>query len=155
MARRIRVQQGPALRRRRRPAAEPPISTAYPLIRTAARVALVHVGRARAELSITLLADGEIAALNARYLGHDRPTDVLAFSLYERGEDPVGDVYIGYEQALRQAASLGIPLREELARLAVHGTLHVLGYDHPEGEQRMQSAMWRMQEAIVALLPLD
>lgn len=154
MARRIRVQQGPGLRRRQRPAAEPPISTVYPLIRTAARAALVHAGSVHAEISITLLADAEITDLNARYLAHDRATDVLAFSLYEPGEDPVGDVYIGYEQALRQAAALGVPLREELARLAVHGTLHVLGYDHPAGEQRVHSAMWRTQEEIVASLPL-
>jgi probable rRNA maturation factor len=105
-----------------------------------------------AEISLTLLGDAEIQALNQRYLGHDGPTDVLSFPLYEPGEPPVGDIYIGYAQALRQAEALGVPESEELARLAVHGTLHVLGYDHPEGEDRESSEMWRLQEEILARL---
>jgi probable rRNA maturation factor len=74
---------------------------------------------------------------------------VLSFALYEPGEPPVGDVYIGLEQALRQAEEAGIDPREEVARLAVHGSLHVLGHDHPKGVGRTRSAMWIMQEQIV------
>jgi len=48
--------------------------------------------------------------------------------------------------ARENATRLGVPLRRELARLVVHGTLHVLGHDHPEGERREQSAMWQRQE---------
>jgi probable rRNA maturation factor len=70
--------------------------------------------------------------------------------LYEEGETPVGDVYIGIRQAARQAESHGLPLAEELARLAVHGTLHVLGFDHPIGADRVRSPMWREQERILA-----
>jgi probable rRNA maturation factor len=100
------------------------------------------------ELSLTLLADEEIRELNRRYLGHDRPTDVIAFTL-GGPEDLVGDVYVGVEQARRQAEELGISPSEELLRLAVHGTLHVLGHDHPEGEERYASPMFEQQERIV------
>jgi probable rRNA maturation factor len=105
-----------------------------------------------AELSVTLLGDRAIAALNAEWLRHDGPTDVIAFPLYEEGEPPVGDVYIGVRQAGRQAAALGVPVSEELARLAIHGTLHVLGFDHPAGPDRVRSPMWREQERILASL---
>lgn len=119
----------------------------------AVRAALHDRSVGDAEISLTLLGDDEIADLNRRYRGHDGPTDVLSFALYEAGETPVGDIYIGYGQALRQAEALGIPAAEELARLAVHGTLHVLGYDHPEGEDREGSEMWAIQEGIMARLP--
>jgi|SRR5690554_315714 probable rRNA maturation factor len=118
------------------------------LLGRAARAALAAEGVTRGELSLTLLSDAAIAELNQRYLGRPGPTDVLAFPLYEGDEAPVGDVYIGYEQALRQAAALGVPVAEELARLAIHGTLHILGYDHPEG-RRESSRMWQVQERIL------
>jgi probable rRNA maturation factor len=63
----------------------------------------------------------------------------------------VGDVYICPAAARRWAGS-GAANREELLRLAVHGTLHVLGYDHPEGAGRTRSLMWRRQEKYVARL---
>jgi probable rRNA maturation factor len=153
MPRSIRVQQGAALRTRRRRAAAAgagPVSAHYPAIRAAVRAALDAGQVTDAEISVTLLADDEIAELNRRYLGHEGPTDVIAFPLWDDGEPPVGDVYIGHDQALRQAASHHVPAREELARLAVHGTLHVLGHDHPDGDARLDSEMWRVQEAIVA-----
>lgn len=105
------------------------------------------------EISLALLDDGAIQALNREHLDHDYPTDVLSFALWEEGEPVVGDVYVGYHQALRQAAEEGISPREELLRLAVHGTLHVLGYDHPsDPEERPASEMYREQEAILAEL---
>jgi probable rRNA maturation factor len=64
----------------------------------------------------------------------------------------LGDVCIGIEQAARQASALDVPFREEMMRLAVHGTLHILGMDHPTGPRRSASAMWRLQEKIVARL---
>ncbi|HSG47691.1 MAG TPA: rRNA maturation RNase YbeY [Longimicrobiales bacterium] len=109
----------------------------------------VHDG----EISVALLDDGDIRALNRDHLGHDYPTDVLSFALWEEGEPVVGDIYLGYDQALRQAGEEGIPPREELLRLAVHGTLHVLGYDHPDAPaERAASEMYREQEAILAEL---
>lgn len=101
-----------------------------------------------AEISVTLLDDAGIRALNRDYLGEDRPTDVLSFSLGDE-DFPLGDVYIGVEEARRQAAERGIALDEELVRLSVHGTLHVLGYDHPDGPDREASPMFLRQEELV------
>lgn len=101
-----------------------------------------------AEISVTLLDDPGIRDLNARYLDRNRPTDVIAFSLPGPEGQVVGDVYIGVEQAVRQAPEGG-SLTEELVRLAVHGTLHVLGHDHPEGDERYTSPMFQSQERLV------
>jgi probable rRNA maturation factor len=120
------------------------------LLQVAARAVLHREHTVEAELSITLLDDDGIAALNRQYLAHDGPTDVIAFPLYEQGERTVvGDVYIGADQAARQAAGNAVPLAEELVRLTVHGVLHVLGHDHPAGDDRVDSEMWRLQEEIV------
>lgn len=105
-------------------------------------------GRGSGEVSVTLLDDDAIAELNRTYLGRDGPTDVIAFTLSE-GALPMGDVYLGARQAARQAEEYGVSLAEELVRLAVHGTLHVLGYDHPEGAERLESDMFVRQEALV------
>lgn len=122
------------------------------IVERAVEAALLARGVHDAELSVTLLGDRAIAALNAEWLQRDEPTDVIAFPLYEEGETPVGDIYIGIRQAGRQAVSLGVSLAEELARLAIHGTLHVLGFDHPPGADRVRSPMWREQERILASL---
>jgi probable rRNA maturation factor len=99
------------------------------------------------ELSITFLADEPIRALNVRYLAHDWVPDVLSFEL---APPMLGDVYVGYEQARRQAAEHAVPLEEELVRLAVHGTLHLLGHDHPDDPAgREASELYRVQEAVV------
>jgi probable rRNA maturation factor len=105
-------------------------------------------GPSSAEISVALVDDPSIAVLNERFLGREGPTDVLAFSLGD-AVDVVGDVYVGFEQASRQAAELGISLAEELVRLAIHGTLHVLGHDHPEDDERDASAMFALQEQLV------
>ena len=64
----------------------------------------------------------------------------------------VGDVYVCVPVGVRQATRFGASPVEELRRLLVHGVLHVLGYDHPEGPGRTASAMWRRQERLLALL---
>jgi probable rRNA maturation factor len=119
------------------------------LVRRAVKAALGGTAVRDAELSIAIIADDQIAALHERYLGAPTPTDVLSFPLHEDGEAPLGDVYIGLLQAARQAERIGVPLDEELARLAIHGTLHILGYDHPEGAGREKSRMWKLQEQIL------
>lgn len=118
------------------------------LLEQAVRRALEAEGCRRAEVSVALLDDARMRELNRTWLGKDRGTDVIAFSLGEDG-DVVGDVYVGFEQAARQAAEVGVALEEELVRLVVHGTLHVLGHDHPEGDGREASAMFRLQERLV------
>lgn len=149
---RVQVQVAPPLARRRRARPSPASAATAALVRRAARTALAGVGEA--ELSITLCDDAQIAELNARWLAHDGPTDVISFPLYDEGEDVVGDVYIGFDQVMRQARANAVPAREELARVAIHGTLHVLGLDHPAGASRTRSAMWRRQERILSQVSL-
>jgi probable rRNA maturation factor len=118
------------------------------LVAAAARAVLADFGVVEAELSITLLDDDQMAALNREWKGRDEPTDVLAFPLYEEGEAPVGDIYLGVERGAEQGAAEGETVPRELARLAIHGTLHVLGFDHPE-EEREGTVMWAHQERIL------
>ena len=92
-----------------------------------------------AELSILLTDDAEIRELNRRYLGKDRPTDVLSFPM----DDPVilGDVVISIERARAQALDFEKKLNEEIASLLVHGTLHLLGFDHAHGGRQAAKMM--------------
>ena len=64
----------------------------------------------------------------------------------------MGDVYIAPSVARASARDNGVSVREELVRLVVHGTLHVLGYDHPDSDARTRSAMWKKQERLVRRL---
>jgi probable rRNA maturation factor len=108
--------------------------------------------RRRARISVTFLGREPMRRLNARYQGHDRPTDVLAFTLRPPAGPRIGDIYVCPWVAAREAKERGIPLRQELIRLVVHGTLHALGQDHPEGPGRTRSPMWRRQERYVEAL---
>jgi probable rRNA maturation factor len=116
-------------------------------LRGALEAVLAGEGVDSGELSVTFLADEPIRALNVRYLAHDWVPDVLSFEL---APPMLGDVCVGYEQARRQAIEHGVPLDEELVRLAVHGTLHLLGHDHPDDPAgREASEFYRVQEAVV------
>ena len=123
------------------------------LLRSRARRVLGALGQRGAELSISLADDTEMQELNGAWRGRSRPTDVLAFSLLE-GEDAehrgalLGDVVIGVETAARQARRRRRGLDEEVARLLIHCTLHLLGHDHQrERETRDMRAeerrLWR------------
>ena len=128
----------------------------------ASRATMIEASRAvlRAErvrnalVSITLLDRAGIARMNVQHLDHSGPTDVISFGFTRAtADDPViGDIYIAPEVARANAQARGVSVREELVRLVVHGTLHVLGHDHPEDESREQSVMWRTQERIVKRL---
>ena len=127
------------------------------LLRSRARRVLSAVGQRGAELSVRLADDVEMAELNGEWRGRRRPTDVLAFSLLE-GESAehrgalLGDVVIGVETAARQARGRKRGLDEELARLLIHGTLHLLGYDHEREEEgrAMRAEERRLWRAIRA-----
>jgi probable rRNA maturation factor len=105
-------------------------------------------------ISVAFVGSEMMAQINVQFLKSEGPTDVITFGLSASGgKMPViGDVYICPAVAERNARKLGISTREELARLLVHGTLHVLGHDHPEGEARTRSPMWKRQEKILASL---
>lgn len=126
---------------------------ALPISPANAEAAVRHVlsaeGIEAAEISVAFVSDQEIARLNEEYLAHEGATDVISFALYSAGERPLGDIYVGVDQAGRQAAEAGVAVADELLRLVIHGTLHVLGYDHPEGPDRARSAMYRRQEELL------
>lgn len=124
------------------------------LLRSRASRILKALSRSRSELSIRLADDAEMAELNGAWRRRSRPTDVLSFSLLE-GEDAehrgplLGDVVIGVETAARQARARRRSLDDEVARLLIHGTLHLLGHDHErESEARAMRAeerrLWRV-----------
>jgi probable rRNA maturation factor len=108
--------------------------------------------RRDATVQVAFLGPVRMRRLNLRWKGYDRPTDVLSFALPLPDKSLFGDVFVCSQVARQRARELGIPEREELIRLVVHGTLHALGYDHPEGAGRSRSAMWRRQERYVRAL---
>ncbi len=124
------------------------------------------LGLGRDELSLSLVDDREIRALNAAYRGRDRATDVLAFALTEdtapdapvtvastgRRGRVLGDVVISIDTAAAQARASRMALAARLEAVLVHGVLHLVGYDHersPAEERRMR----RKERAVRAVLP--
>ena len=120
-------------------------------MRVAQRVLAWERAPARSHIDITLLSPAAMRRANRRATGRRGLTDVIAYPLPQPDGTLLGDVYICPAVAAR-AAPNGSGLNEELVRLAVHGTLHVLGYDHPEGARRTRSRMWRIQERYVQRL---
>lgn len=103
-----------------------------------------------AQVSITFLTRGRMSRMNARHLGHRGPTDVISFGFDRAPGTPlVGDIYIAPDVARENARLAGERVRTELARLVIHGVLHVLGHDHPVDGRREASPMWRRQESLL------
>lgn len=105
----------------------------------------------RAEVSLVLVDDDFIRRLNLTYRQQDQPTDVLSFAQEEEpraGECLLGDVVISVDTAARQAQEQGHPLGQELAMLAVHGTLHLLGWH--DRTPRERSRMLARQAQVLA-----
>ncbi len=84
-------------------------------------------GVKNAEINVVLLNNADIQEMNNHYLSHDYPTDVISFKMED--EPLAGEIYIGAEIALEQAKSYGVSITNELQRLAVHGALHIIGYE--------------------------
>lgn len=127
---------------------DPSIQTA---LHDAAARALAAVGRAGAELSLLLVDDAEIRALNAQWRGKDSATDVLSFpSGGPEGlpVDVLGDVVISVDTARRQAAERGHSVEVELRVLLAHGLAHLLGHDH--GDPAQAAAMAAVEAALLA-----
>ena len=114
------------------------------------------------EVDITLVDDAAIHELNRTYRGIDRPTDVLSFALDEGEEEPevdddeiehlLGDVIISAPTAVRQGEEHGHGLEREMTYLAVHGMLHLLGYDHMEEKDKL--IMRKREEEVLRRLDL-
>ena len=124
---------------------------------------LEHAGARGGEVTLVVAGDDLLQQLNRDYRGIDAPTDVLSFAAQEDVEGEtvfvsapdaanyLGDVIISFPTAQRQAAAVGQSVAEELSLLAVHGVLHLLGYDHANAEE--EADMWARQSQILASLP--
>ncbi len=128
-----------------------------------ARLIRVLRGAARAlgvagEVSLVLTGDRAVRALNARYRGKDNPTDVLSFPASAGtpgrapvgpGTDELGDIVISVDTAARNARALKRTLPRELDVLALHGFLHVLGYDHETDDGTMDRLEGRLRRRLL------
>jgi probable rRNA maturation factor len=106
-----------------------------PPLRSLVRSTLAGEGRRAGEIGIVLTRDEELRALNRRFRGIDRATDVLSFE-YDGGVRVSGDLVISLDRVSAQARRYRVTHGRELARLAVHGTLHLAGLDHQHAAER-------------------
>ena len=128
------------------------------------RALLAATGRPRATLSLTFVGDAAMRRINREHRGKDRTTDVLSFPLFApfavpktvRAGEPellIGDIVIGVDVAVRQAAAYDAPLDAEIDRLLVHGVAHLLGHDHEVPHERTK--MLRAEKKLAAAIGLD
>lgn len=127
-------------------------------LETAVVATLQHEKIPSSTLSLLLTGDEQVHQLNREFLDIDRPTDVLSFPAGEPMPGSagrpryLGDIALSVPYAQRQAAGRGHSLAAELQLLAVHGVLHLLGYDHARPEEKEK--MWAAQAAVLAQLGL-
>lgn len=118
----------------------------------------------KAEVSLSFVTNKEIQKINATYRGIDQPTDVISFALEEEAEGELsvndadlplilGDIIISIEKAEEQREAYGHTFERELGFLAVHGILHLLGYDHMNEDD--EKIMFGKQEEILGAFDLE
>jgi probable rRNA maturation factor len=106
-----------------------------------------HYGLNRPEIALSFVDDPEIRELNRKFRKRDKPTDVLSFPLNEKASDGrfyLGDIIIAVPTASAQATELSHGLERELEYLAIHGFLHLLGYEHGQGHEEEEAAIRRL-----------
>ena len=128
------------------------------LLERAARFTLeLEPDSAEADITIVLTDDAQLHELNREYLGVDAPTDVLSFPAGEVDPETealyLGDLAISIPRAIQQAQTGGHPVEAEVQLLVVHGTLHLLGYDHSTDEEK--AIMWAEQARVLERLGLS
>ena len=111
----------------------------------AAWLSSVAPARARGTMTVAIVSDARVRALNREFRKKDKPTDVLSFPAEEPGY--LGDVVISSGVAARQARAAGHSLATELRVLALHGLLHLLGYDHERDDGQMARLERRLRRA--------
>ncbi|HET9028966.1 MAG TPA: rRNA maturation RNase YbeY [Candidatus Aquilonibacter sp.] len=129
-------------------------------LKTTAKALLEAVDEPDAAISLTLVDDETIRAINREHRGKDKPTDVLSFPLEPEPfsqERLLGDIVISIDTARRQAADYDAPLQREIYRLLIHGLLHILGHDHevPSEARAMRREERRLADAIAMPWPYD
>ncbi len=112
------------------------------------------------ELSVSIVGDRAIRRINRDYLGRDRPTNVISFSLQEGefgavGSPALGDVVISADTARREADEGGLEFFERLCFLLLHGTLHLCGYDHERSGDEAAARMEAREEELFNTLKSD
>lgn len=132
-------------------------------LRQAVHAAFESAGRQRqGELTVVITNDEQVRELNRIYRGVDAPTDVLAFCHKSEAEESIlpsmgdvywGDIVISYPCAVDQASTYGHPIEEELVLLVIHGTLHLLGYDHEQASDKEE--MWRVQNVALTKMGIQ
>lgn len=128
------------------------------LLQRAARITLdLESAPPDAEITIVLTDDSQLHELNREFLGVDAPTDVLSFpaseSDPETGMPYLGDILISIPRAAQQAQAAGHSVEAEVQLLVVHGTLHLMGHDHAEAEEKTR--MWAAQAEVLSRLGLS
>jgi probable rRNA maturation factor len=114
------------------------------------------------EISVKFTDDSEVRSLNTAYRGKDKPTNVLSFPMFEAelldslvmadgGEVLLGDIVLAAGICASEAEEKGISVRDHATHLVVHGTLHLLGYDHERGEEEAEAMERVEREALAAL----
>lgn len=122
-------------------------------LKRGAAAVLRDAGIADGSLSIAVVDDRAIHALNSKFLAHDCPTDVLSFVLDQNGGRLEGEVVASAETAIRAALEFGWSAEDELLLYVVHGTLHLVGYDDTSDELR--AAMRAAERRYLADLGLE
>lgn len=121
------------------------------MIKSGIQRTLEMVNSPEVDITLRITSDAEIRQLNQVFRGINKATDVLSFN--QDTLDPetqrlyLGDIIISYERARQQALQHGHAFDKECALLAIHGTLHLLGYDHYEEEEKEK--MWDLQKRIL------
>ncbi len=125
-------------------------------IRRLAQSILVEAGQPTADLSLSLVGRTRMRSLNRQYRGRDYPTDVLAFPMEQIGSPAtvfLGDVVICVPVAIGQASRFENTADQELLRLLIHGTLHLLGYDHEKSTREATRMQQKERRIVKALAP--
>ena len=127
------------------------------ILRRVIGAAAARTGTPDSELSVVLTDDATVRKLNRQWRGHDKPTNVLSFPTHNARPPGaalrlLGDVVIAYETTAREARAQRLPLDHHLAHLAVHGYLHLLGYNHESDKEA--EVMERLEREILARLDI-
>ena len=126
------------------------------------RAAVVHSRHARlidreVEVSVRLTSDMEVRSLNAAWRGKDKPTNVLSFPMVEKeaigspAEPMLGDIVLAHGVCAHEAAEKRVPVETHAAHLVVHGTLHLLGYDHETTEADAEEMEEAERQALASI----
>lgn len=128
------------------------------LARSAVHAAVAHSrhpGLADSEVSVKFTSDSEVGSLNAVWRGKDEPTNVLSFPMAEESElaaaQLLGDIVLAHGICAAEAAAKNVPVETHAAHLVVHGTLHLLGYDHETSDEEAEEMEEVERRALAAI----